>query len=192
MDYRIMFKPSVVHQFHLTVEKLICSCCFSADFRDLSMHATRRSEARTAGEKLEQFFMQAPVMKELMRIVSLTYGHTGIWTQGLPHAKRMWYHYTMCPLTLPKPFPLYTKSKRNLLMRYANRDEKWAASCRCTCASRQHWWMQNGVQVVGCQTWNRNGEFYMPERKKIAPPKDTTIYVFFIICLQSSRGQTVP
>ena len=25
------------------------------------------------------------------------YGHTGIWTQGLPHAKRMWYHYTMCP-----------------------------------------------------------------------------------------------
>ena len=26
------------------------------------------------------------------------YGHTGIWTQGLPHAKRMWYHYTMCPV----------------------------------------------------------------------------------------------
>ena len=25
------------------------------------------------------------------------YGHTGIWTQGLPHAKQMWYHYTMCP-----------------------------------------------------------------------------------------------
>ena len=24
-------------------------------------------------------------------------GHTGDWTQGLPHAKRMWYHYTMCP-----------------------------------------------------------------------------------------------
>ena len=24
-------------------------------------------------------------------------GHTGDWTQGLLHAKRMWYHYTMCP-----------------------------------------------------------------------------------------------
>ena len=24
-------------------------------------------------------------------------GHTGDWTQGLPHAKWMWYHYTMCP-----------------------------------------------------------------------------------------------
>ena len=28
------------------------------------------------------------------------YGHTGIWTQGLPHAKRMWYHYTMCPVEI--------------------------------------------------------------------------------------------
>ena len=25
------------------------------------------------------------------------HGHTGDWAQGLPHAKRMWYHYTMCP-----------------------------------------------------------------------------------------------
>ena len=24
-------------------------------------------------------------------------GHTGDWTQGLPHAKRVWCHYTMCP-----------------------------------------------------------------------------------------------
>jgi hypothetical protein len=28
------------------------------------------------------------------------YGHTGIWTQGLLRAKRMWYHYTMCPVTI--------------------------------------------------------------------------------------------
>ena len=25
------------------------------------------------------------------------HGHTGLWTQGLRHAKRMWCHYTMCP-----------------------------------------------------------------------------------------------
>ena len=25
-------------------------------------------------------------------------GPTGDWTQGLPHAKRMWYHYTMSPM----------------------------------------------------------------------------------------------
>ena len=25
-------------------------------------------------------------------------GHTGDWTQGLPHAERVWYHYTMCPM----------------------------------------------------------------------------------------------
>ena len=24
-------------------------------------------------------------------------GHAGIWAQGLPHAERVWYHYTTCP-----------------------------------------------------------------------------------------------
>ena len=27
-------------------------------------------------------------------------GPTGVWTQGLPHAKRMWYHYTIGPITI--------------------------------------------------------------------------------------------
>ena len=159
----------MIHQFHFTVEKLFMFfLCRLSKF----IHARfkKNYKATTVKEKLDQVVMQALFIKKSMRIVGLTNGHTGIWTQGLPHAKRMWYHYTMCPLTLPKPSLSYTKSKRNLLMRYANRDEKWAASCRCTCASRQHWWMQNGVQVVGCQQWKRNGEFYVPERKKIAQP----------------------
>ena len=36
--------------------------------------------------------------------IQLINGHTGIWTQGLPHAKRMWYHYTMCPIPSNDPF----------------------------------------------------------------------------------------
>ena len=29
---------------------------------------------------------------------SIAHGHTGDWTQGLPHAERVWYHYTNCPV----------------------------------------------------------------------------------------------
>ena len=28
----------------------------------------------------------------------IAHGHTGDWTQGLPHAERVWYHYTNCPV----------------------------------------------------------------------------------------------
>ena len=42
-------------------------------------------------------------------------GHTGIWTQGLPHAKRMWYHYTMCPVAgIMKPRTPVGIRSRNL------------------------------------------------------------------------------
>ena len=32
------------------------------------------------------------------------YGHTAIFTQGLPHATRMWCHYTMCTYRMPFTF----------------------------------------------------------------------------------------
>ena len=42
----------------------------------------------------EIFFQPANMQHNMQHAV---HGHTGDWAQGLPHAKRMWYHYTMCP-----------------------------------------------------------------------------------------------
>ena len=37
-------------------------------------------------------------------------GHTGDWTQGLPHAERVWYHYTMCPMKECFSINVWTKT----------------------------------------------------------------------------------
>ena len=46
-----------------------------------------------------------------------TNGHTGDWTQGLPHAKRMWYHYTMCPFSKTKDITVRYQIQYNMYMK---------------------------------------------------------------------------
>ena len=48
-------------------------------------------------------YMLAAIEIELSKSMARLYakqsnGYTEIWTQGLPHATQMWYHYTMCPM----------------------------------------------------------------------------------------------
>ena len=64
-------------------------------------------------------------------------GPTGVWTQGLPHAKRMWYHYTIGPLMAsPRTFSP-TKYPQKSCRRCHNTIHTWLLASQTTHTSNK-------------------------------------------------------
>ena len=114
------------------------------------------------------------------------YGRTGDLTQGLPHAKRVWYHYTTCPITSQRKYVKLTsdrhnqtpqptsriprEEKRKLARRLKERDrgrgKKWESDadykCNMDLTDSMEWEVQNETQ----RTWRQRHsvEFIIPSR----------------------------
>ena len=93
------------------------------------------------------------------------YGHTGIWTQDLPHAMRMWCHCTMCPYRHCLPShecrslhddELSATSAELQPVEGSQKFGSWMACAAGLVISRcrRSGWAWNGEQ--DCETWSHN------------------------------------